>query len=82
MAERIHSVTRIRPGRAPRYPWDTWTDGSAWRIRHGEDFDVSAENMGRLVREYARRNGKPVKAAVNTEAGTVEFQFDPHEAVA
>ncbi len=28
-----------------RYPWDEWTDGSAWEIRRGEDYDASTENM-------------------------------------
>src|SRR5690348_5714312 len=28
-----------------RYPWHEWADGSVWEIRHGEDYDVSTENM-------------------------------------
>jgi hypothetical protein len=28
-----------------RYPWDEWTDGSAWQIRRGEDYGVATENM-------------------------------------
>lgn len=28
-----------------RYPWAEWTDGSAWEIRRGEDYDVATENM-------------------------------------
>jgi hypothetical protein len=28
-----------------RYPWSDWTDGSAWEIRRGEDYDVATENM-------------------------------------
>jgi hypothetical protein len=34
------------PLRGPRkYPWDEWTDGSTWEIRHGADYDVVTENM-------------------------------------
>src|SRR5580700_641754 len=34
----------LPPGRR-KYPWDEWTDGSAWEIRRGEDYDVATENM-------------------------------------
>src|SRR5687768_9900064 len=30
---------------ARRYPWSDWTDGSAWEIRRGVDYDVATENM-------------------------------------
>ena len=36
------------PGDEPnqrRYPWNEWTDGGAWEIRQGEDYDVKTENM-------------------------------------
>src|SRR4051812_8376254 len=28
-----------------RYPWSDWTDGGAWEIRRGDDYDVETENM-------------------------------------
>lgn len=28
-----------------RYPWHQWTNGGAWEIRQGEDYDVATENM-------------------------------------
>ena len=74
MAERIARLTPARRGRPHLYPWDTWTDGHAWRIEHGEDFQTSAANMCQLVRQYAARNGYAANASVHGDA--VEFQFE------
>jgi hypothetical protein len=76
MAERITAIAERNPsrGRPPIYPWDEWTDGSAWRIRRDEDFEVSARVMQGIVRDYARRKTLVVRTVVPDEE-TVEFQF-------
>lgn len=73
MAERIDNVTPLR-GRAPIYPWDEWTDGSAWRIRRGVDFETSTQSMRSVLTTYAGRNNLNVRTSV-PDASTVEFQF-------
>lgn len=80
MAERIDDLTPLR-GRPPVYPWDTWTDGSAWRIRRGVDFEVSAESMAAQIRMRAGRDNVTVFARCPDD-DTVEFQFSPDEASA
>jgi hypothetical protein len=76
MAERIDSISPRRAGGRPRiYPWETWTDGSCWRLQRGEDFQMPAGNMARLIRARGRRYDMPVKVSENNELGTVEFQF-------
>lgn len=45
MAKRLDSFP-VGSTRAPRrYPWNEWTDGGAWEIRRGEDYDAATENM-------------------------------------
>lgn len=72
MAERIDSLP---PARASRriYPWERWTDGSAWRIRQGEDFDVEPESMATMIRSRAKAEGLAATARVNGDV--VAFQF-------
>ena len=72
MAERIHSFSPQR-GRPRTYPWDVWTDGSAWRLREGEDFEVSSASMVSTLHKHAERAGLVV-TTVRTDDG-VEFQF-------
>lgn len=80
MAERIDNLTR-RPPRPAIYPWAEWLDGSAWRIRRGEDFEVSAESMAAQIRIRAAREGRTVYARC-PDGDTVEFQFSGQEEAA
>lgn len=73
MAERISNLTPLR-GRRSRYPWTDWMDGSAWRIRRGVDFEVSAESMAQLVRNTARDRGLSAHARLVDDGEAVEFQ--------
>lgn len=75
MAERISQFSPRRIGRPALYPWDEWTDGSAWRITRGVDFDISPKSMSGILYGYATRQGSSVKVAVDGDA--VEFQFAP-----
>jgi hypothetical protein len=77
VAERIDSLTPLR-GRPPVYPWETWMDGSAWRIRRGVDFLVSAESMAAQIRMRGARDDVAVFARCPDD-DTVEFQFSPEE---
>lgn len=77
VAERIDSLTP-----RPRiYPWEHWTDGGAWRIRRGEDFEVPATSMAAMVRLRAKSEGLTATCRVVDE-DTVEFRFAPLEEAA
>ena len=78
MAERLTSLDRSRP---TVYPWRRWTDCSPWRIRRGEDFEVSAESMAAQIRMRAAREGLSVFARCVDEE-PVDFQFSVKEAAA
>lgn len=80
MAERIDTIVPSRPGRPAVYPWAEWMDGSAWRISRGEDFSILPDNMGRHLREHARRQGVPVQVSVNNSTDTIEFRFETRAA--
>lgn len=73
MAERISNLTPLR-GRRSVYPWGEWLDGSAWRIKRGVDFEVSAETMAQLVRNRARDRGMTAHARLVDDGEAVEFQ--------
>jgi hypothetical protein len=45
MGRRLDTFPGERSHGQRKYPWDEWTDGSAWEIRRGEDYDVVTENM-------------------------------------
>jgi hypothetical protein len=75
MAERITSLPTRRVGGPRKYPWDDWTDGAAWRIARGVDFEVTPASMAGLVRKHALRSGLSVRAFVSGNA--IEFQFAP-----
>ncbi len=67
--------------RSPRgsyrtYPWESWTDGQAWLITRGEDYDTTSKNMASTLRNYADRNDLTVEA--RTAPDEVRFMFrDP-----
>lgn len=77
MATPIESLSERRVGGPRKYPWDTWQDGQAWRIRRGEDFETSPTSMAGSIRKYAERYGLRVRAHVFVDA--VEFQFSTLE---
>lgn len=79
MAERIDSLSRVSTGTPRKYPWHEWTDGSAWRIRQGLDFQGSPPAMAAIIRATAQRLGLKVVTRVPRDEGVVEFQFREHE---
>lgn len=76
MAERIDSLTDRR-GRPPAYPWGEWTDGSAWRIWQGVDFEVAPASMASAIRQHAYSNGFSVSVMRTADGDGLEFQFSP-----
>ncbi|UTI65878.1 hypothetical protein NBH00_06590 [Paraconexibacter antarcticus] len=65
-----------------RYPWDEWTDGGAWEIRRGEDYDAATENM--RVNLHMKADALAIKVRtkkVSDDNGEgLAFQFyDPEE---
>ena len=40
-------------GRAPKYPWDEWTDGSIWQILRGRDYDVETRSIQATLFSHA-----------------------------
>lgn len=60
-------------GRPQKYPWSDWSDGTAWRIVEGEDYERE-QTMKNVLRVYASAHGYYVTVAVN-EPGTIDFQF-------
>lgn len=73
MAERIDNLSPIARQRI--YPWSEWLDGSAWRIRRGEDFEVTGDSMATMVRIRAQREGGTATCRVVEDGAVVEFQF-------
>lgn len=82
MAERITHFTPRPDGRPALYPWDEWLDGSAWRIRRGEDFTVAPESMATQIRNTARDRGGRARARLTPDGEGVEFQFETEEMAA
>jgi hypothetical protein len=79
MAERIDTLPQGRPA---TYPWDTWMDGSAWRIRRGEDYSIPSKTMAAVIRAHGWRNGLRASARVKSDIDAVEFQFETTTEVA
>lgn len=65
-------VARFQPARK-RYPWKTWTNGSAWRATKGKDFHCTIPGFESALYQYSKRKGIPVRVARKGDA--VEFQF-------
>ena len=80
MARRLNKFPADDAPSARRYPWGDWTDGSAWEIRRGEDYDVATENM--RVNLHMKADGLAIKVRtkkIRDEQGEgLVFQFyDP-----
>jgi hypothetical protein len=80
MARRL-SAFGENGGDAPRrYPWADWTDGQAWEITRGDDYDVATENMRVILHLRAGDMNRKVRTRkVRDERGeSLVFQFlDP-----
>jgi hypothetical protein len=71
----------VAPKSQRRYSWPEWTDGSAWEIRRGEDYDVVTENMRVNLHLKADSLGRKVRTKkISDRAGEgLAFQFLPSE---
>lgn len=47
-----------------KYPWDQWFDGSIWRLKQYEDFEVHVESMRSAIYMAATRKGVKVKTHI------------------
>lgn len=57
-----------------KYPWDEWSDGRPWRIRQGQDFDVSISAMRSVLYQRAARFDLSVKVSKTADC-ELTFQF-------
>lgn len=58
MADQLPAYT-FRRG-ACRYDWDTWLNGSIWRLRRGVDFSCGAGAFRSSANKMARKRGARV----------------------
>lgn len=75
MAEKIETLSRNRKGPQPKYPWNEWANGSAWRIVRGEDYEVLTPSMARAIYSHAERYGLDVEVKLLLTADALEFRF-------
>jgi hypothetical protein len=61
VGEKLDSFTpRLKPGPAAKYPYDTWFDGSHYRLVQGKQFSIKIESMTELIRQQAKARGLEV----------------------
>jgi hypothetical protein len=80
MARRLSAFDGGDRSASRRYPWTDWTDGSAWEIRQGLDYDVATENM--RVNLHMKADALAIKVRTrkidDTDGEGLVFQFlDP-----
>src|SRR4051812_3931228 len=81
MAKRLNKFPSDEANEQRRYPWSEWTDGAAWEIRRGDDYDVATENM----RVNLHMKGDALLRKVRTrkikdqDGEGLVFQFLPNE---
>lgn len=66
------SMLRKRVGNAI-YPWHEWTDGDAWELIRGEDYQVPDSTMRNIAHGYASRKGMRVQTSITNEGVVVRF---------
>lgn len=77
MAEQLKSYEFTKSsGRRSKYPWDEWLDGTIWRVKQGEDFDIDTKNFRNSVRAAAFKRGLGVHTEVEDDKTLV---FQTHE---
>lgn len=80
MARKLDAFPGDQTSGPRRYPWDDWTDGSAWEIRRGEDYAVVTENMRvnlHMKAEALLMKVRTKKVADEEGEGLVFQFFDP-----
>lgn len=72
MSERLEGVTlpprvrgkRSKRGRVEQYPFDEWFDGALWRLRRGEDFEVTPTSLRGTIYAAAKRRRLRVETRI------------------
>lgn len=67
MADELHAYD-FRTGRPNEYPWDTWLNGSPWRVYPGRDFTSTVESFRRSAGRAAARRGQVVRTRRDGDA--------------
>lgn len=67
MADRIEQFPAQQRPPARRYPWNEWTDGSAWRLVRGEDFDQPIDDFRNRLYPQAKKRRLKVRSAKRVE---------------
>jgi len=74
MAEKLESF----PFRGvSKYHWDTWLDGSIWKITQGKDFMTSPGSIRCSVIAAAKRRGLQVITHVNKNEVVFQVKIKP-----
>lgn len=76
MATKVDSFPS-RNGPPSKYPWAEWDDGSIWKIRRGDDFEIPTKSMAVVLYAYATRRGRKVRTIRTDDAVTFQFS-DPN----
>ncbi len=58
----------------PSYDWSNWTNGKAWLIRQGVDFETTLASMRACISMYALRHQYVVTVRKQDDK-TLAFQF-------
>lgn len=61
MAEVVDKMPKASGGGCrPKYAWDTWLDGQAWKLTAGEDFEIPLRSFQAAANKAARNRGLEV----------------------
>ncbi len=73
MAKRLDNFEFPRPpGRSPKYPWDEWLDGFAWRLTRGEDFVPTSESFRSMAYDAAELRGLKCQTKIDGDSLTIQ----------
>lgn len=78
MAEKLDKFEFLKRGFAPKYPWDTWLDGSVYRLTRGEDFQCKVSSMRSAARQIAFRRGLHIRTSVSDNSLTIQAYSEPN----
>lgn len=77
MAKRLEDqqLPPRRTGGPRKYPWESWADGSVWRVVKDRDFTCDVPSFRTNLKAHARRHGLKVESRRDGDALT--FRFSP-----
>ena len=75
MAEQLSSFRFPTRGRPHKYTWETWEDGTPWKLVKGVDFTVTTKTMQSNARTYAKKNNLKVHTAITDDGNALVVQF-------